>query len=154
MYALTSTGTTVKRFQNEDKSVTFGRSLGIIRPSVNSFMIVIPAVMTRNTTAKATDIADVNLKESAMKYKLINIFTTDTIVTEKHNRETLTNPFKASQWRKHSESCNEKNKSSPVPPTDPKPSFKHTSMVDSIFSLTSQNITFTSKQNQSYKPIY
>lgn len=69
MYALTSTGTTVKSFQNEAKSVRSGRSLGIIKPSLNNFMMTIPAVMTRKTTARPTDMADVNLKESVMKHK-------------------------------------------------------------------------------------
>lgn len=71
MYALTRTGTTVKSLQKEAKSVTFGKSLGIIKPSVHSFMMTIPAVMTRKTTARATDTADVNLKESAVKAQVI-----------------------------------------------------------------------------------
>lgn len=70
MYALTSTGTTVKSFQNDDKSVKFGKSLGIIKPSLNNFKIVMPAVMTRKTIAKASDTADVNLKESARKHQI------------------------------------------------------------------------------------
>jgi len=138
MYALTSTGTTVKSFQNDDKSVTLGRSLGIIKPSVNSLMIVIPAVMTRKTTAKATDTADVNLKESTRKHKPLEYITYQQLL----QRRILTNTLEASQWSKHSEGSNKKNKSSSVPPTNPKPSFKHTSMMDSIFILTSQNITF------------
>ena len=69
MYALTSTGTTVKSLQKDDKSVTFGNSLGIIKPPLKNFVTTIPAVMRRKTTARASDIADVNLKESAMKHK-------------------------------------------------------------------------------------
>lgn len=68
-------------------------------------------------------------------------------------RRILTNSFEASQWSKDSESSNKKNKSSSVPPTNPKPSFKHTSMMDSIFILTSQNITFKiPNKNRVIKP--
>lgn len=74
MYALTSTGTTVKSFQKEAKSVSSGTSLGIIKPSVNNFMVTMTAVMTRKTTARPTDIADVNLKESAMKHKALDYY--------------------------------------------------------------------------------
>lgn len=79
----------MKSFQNDDKSVTLGRSLGIIKPSVNSLMIVIPAVMTRKTTAKATDIADVNLKESARKHTNHHnlSLSTDTSGTEKNTNQ-------------------------------------------------------------------
>ena len=65
MNAVTRTGTTVKRFKKDVKSLTSGSNLGIATPPLISFMMEIPAVMTRNTTARATDNADVNLKESA-----------------------------------------------------------------------------------------
>lgn len=65
MYAVTRTGTTVKRLRNEVRFATSGNNLGIwIVPSIN-LKSVIPTVITRKTTAKATDKADVYLKESA-----------------------------------------------------------------------------------------
>lgn len=64
MNAVTRTGTTVKRFKKDVKSLTSGNNLGIATPPLINFMIDIPAVMMRNTTARATDKADVNLKES------------------------------------------------------------------------------------------
>lgn len=67
MNAVTRTGTTVKRFQKEVKLVTSGSNLGIATPPLINFMMEIPAVMTRNTTARATDKADVYLNESAKK---------------------------------------------------------------------------------------
>lgn len=67
MNAVTRTGTTVNRFQKDVKSVTSGSNLGIGTPPLINFMIEIPAVMMRNTTARATDKADVYLKESAKK---------------------------------------------------------------------------------------
>lgn len=51
----------------EVKLVTSGSNLGIATPPLINFMMEIPAVMTRNTTARATDNADVYLKESAKK---------------------------------------------------------------------------------------
>lgn len=72
MYAVTRTGTTVKRLRTEDRSVTSGNNLGIRTvPSIN-LKSVIPTVITRKTTASATDNADVYLNESAN----INIRTT------------------------------------------------------------------------------
>lgn len=67
MKAVTRTGTTVKRFQKAVKSETSGSNLGIGTPPLINFMIEIPAVIMRNTTARATDKADVNFKESAKK---------------------------------------------------------------------------------------
>jgi len=56
---VTRTGTVVKSFQKDVISVTSGINLGIaILPFIN-LTIVIPTVMTRNTTARATDKADV-----------------------------------------------------------------------------------------------
>lgn len=85
MYAVTRTGTTVKSFQNDVKSVTSGSNLGIIIPPLINFMIEIPIVMTRNTTASATDKAEVNLKESAT------------------TTETKSTVFRASQFIKYGE---------------------------------------------------
>lgn len=65
MYAVTRTGTTVKSSQNEVRSVTLGSNLGIIMLPFINLITVIPTVITRNTTARATDKADVYLKESA-----------------------------------------------------------------------------------------
>ena len=59
MYAVTTTGTTVKRFQKDVMSVTLGNSWGIGMLPSTSFMIAIPAVMTTKTTANATDRAEV-----------------------------------------------------------------------------------------------
>lgn len=65
MYAVTRTGTTVKRLRTDVRSVTSGNSLGIrIVPFIN-LKTVIPTVITRNTTASPTDKADVYLNESA-----------------------------------------------------------------------------------------
>ena len=64
---MTRTGTTVKRFKNDVTSVTSGSNLGIeMLPFIN-LITVIPTVITRKTTARATDKADVNLNESATK---------------------------------------------------------------------------------------
>lgn len=68
---MTRTGTTVKRFQKDVKSVTSGSNLGIGTPPLINFIIEIPAVIMRNTTARATDKADVNFKESAKKSIII-----------------------------------------------------------------------------------
>lgn len=62
---MTRTGTTVKRFKNDDKLVTSGSNLGIITPPLINLITEIPIVMTRNTTASPTDNADVYLNESA-----------------------------------------------------------------------------------------
>lgn len=67
MYAVTRTGTTVKSLITDDKSETAGSNRGIIIPPLINFTIEIPIVITRNATAKATDNADVNLRESAAK---------------------------------------------------------------------------------------
>lgn len=64
---MTRTGTTVKSFKTDDKSVTSGSIRGIATPPLANLIIEIPMVITRNTTARATDNADVNLKESAAK---------------------------------------------------------------------------------------
>lgn len=69
MYAVTRTGTTVKRFKNDVKSVTLGSNLGIeMLPFIN-LIRVIPTVITRNTTASPTDMPDVIFNESASKKK-------------------------------------------------------------------------------------
>lgn len=62
---MTRTGTTVKIFQKDAKSVTLGSNLGIATPPLINLMTEIPTMITRNTTAKATDNAEVNLSESA-----------------------------------------------------------------------------------------
>ena len=67
MNALTSTGTTVKSFKTDDKSVKLGNSFGFIKPPLKNFVTTIPPVMTRKRTARASDVADANLKASAMK---------------------------------------------------------------------------------------
>lgn len=64
MYAVTRTGTTVKRFQTEAKSGTSGNNLGIAMLPASSFTMAMPAVITTKTIARATDKADVNLRES------------------------------------------------------------------------------------------
>lgn len=59
MYAVTRTGTTVKRLKNDVTLVTSGSNLGIkIVPFIN-LKTVMPTVITRKTTASATDKADV-----------------------------------------------------------------------------------------------
>ena len=66
---MTRTGTAVKRFKNDVKSVISGSNLGIeMLPFIN-IVTVIPTVTTRNTTASATDKADVNFNESATTRK-------------------------------------------------------------------------------------
>lgn len=77
MYAVTRTGTTVNSLNTDVTSVTSGSNLGIIMLPLINLKIVIPAVTTRNTTASATDNADVYLNESAsMKYRTIIISST------------------------------------------------------------------------------
>lgn len=65
MKAVTRTGTTVNRFQIDVISVTLGSNLGITILPLKNLIIVIPAVITRNTTASATAKADEYLSESA-----------------------------------------------------------------------------------------
>lgn len=65
MYAVTRTGTTVKRLRTDVKLVTSGNNLGIRTVPFINLKSVIPTVITRNTTASATDKADVYLNESA-----------------------------------------------------------------------------------------
>lgn len=67
MYAVTRTGTTVKSLKTEVKSVTSGNNLGIKMLPLINLKMVIPAVITRKTTASATDNVDVYLKESAKR---------------------------------------------------------------------------------------
>lgn len=62
---MTKTGTTVKSFQIEERSVMVGSNFGIGMVPFISFTMVIPAVMTTNNTANAIDKADVQLNESA-----------------------------------------------------------------------------------------
>jgi len=62
---VTRTGTTVKSEKNDVRSVTSGSNLGIITPPLINFIMEIPTVITRHTTARATDKADVYLNESA-----------------------------------------------------------------------------------------
>ena len=71
MNALTRTGTTVKSFKTDDKSVKLGNSFGFIKPPLKNFVATIAPVMTRKRTARASDVADANLKSSAMKHKSI-----------------------------------------------------------------------------------
>lgn len=70
---MTRTGTTVKSLIADDKLVTSGSNRGIITPPLINLTIEIPMVITRNTTASATDNADVNLKESAAKKIVVRI---------------------------------------------------------------------------------
>lgn len=57
----------MKSLRNDVRSYTSGSNLGInVVPSI-SLKTVIPTVMTRKTTASATDNADVNLNESATR---------------------------------------------------------------------------------------
>lgn len=65
MYAVTRTGTTVKRLTNDIRLGTSGNNLGIRTVPFINLKSVIPTVITRNTTASATDKADVYLNESA-----------------------------------------------------------------------------------------
>lgn len=57
----------MKKFQTDAKSGIFGNNLGIAMLPANNFTIAIPAVIMTNTTARATDTADVNLSESARR---------------------------------------------------------------------------------------
>jgi hypothetical protein len=59
MYAVTRTGTAVKRFQIELRPSNSGKSLGIATVPLKSLRMAIPAVITTKTTARATDSADV-----------------------------------------------------------------------------------------------
>lgn len=65
-------GTTVKSFQNEAWSWTSGASLGQEISPAKSFHIATPAMMTTNTTASATDNADVHFKESVHNIKTLS----------------------------------------------------------------------------------
>ena len=83
---MTRTGTTVKSLKADDRSVTSGSNRGIETPPLSSLTIEIPIVITRNTTARATDSADVNLRESAAKHSAIR---TCTQMTQKHPHNRL-----------------------------------------------------------------
>lgn len=69
MYAVTMTGTTVKRFQNDAKSLISGNNLATEMLPFSNFTTAIPTVITTNTTARITDIADVYFSESEEKKK-------------------------------------------------------------------------------------
>lgn len=63
-------GMVVKSFQNDAWSTSLGIKRGnSMLPSIN-LKIATPAVIATNTTAKATDNADVYLKESASKVSI------------------------------------------------------------------------------------
>lgn len=62
----------MKRFQIDDISVTLGSNLGLSILPLNNLTIVIPAVMTRKTIARATAKPEVYLNESASKIKKLN----------------------------------------------------------------------------------
>lgn len=57
----------MKSLKNDVRSCTSGSSLGINTVPLISLKTVMPTVITRKTTASATDNADVNLKESAIR---------------------------------------------------------------------------------------
>jgi len=57
----------VNRLTIDVASVTAGNSLGMVMPPLIILTIEIPTAMTRKTTARATERADVNLNESATK---------------------------------------------------------------------------------------
>jgi len=59
----------MKSFKNEVKSTISGNNLGALTVPLNNFTITIPAVITTNTTASATDNVEVNFKESANSWK-------------------------------------------------------------------------------------
>lgn len=63
-------GATVKSFQTDAKSGMSGSNFGIGRLPLINLTIAIPAVTATNTTARATDKAEVNLKESACERNL------------------------------------------------------------------------------------
>lgn len=69
MYAVTRIGTTVKRLRNDERLSTSGNNLGIKTDPSIILKRVIPIVITRNTTANATDRAEVYLNESAKTSK-------------------------------------------------------------------------------------
>jgi hypothetical protein len=60
----------VKSLQMDGQSWTSGNSRGIRICPLASLNIVIPAVITTNTTARATDRADVYLSESEMHHEV------------------------------------------------------------------------------------
>jgi hypothetical protein len=64
---VTRTGTAVNNSQIELIPSTSGKSLGISTDPSMSLTIATPAVMTTNTTARATDSADVYRNESVAK---------------------------------------------------------------------------------------
>lgn len=61
----------MKRFHTEDKSVSWGNSLGIDTVPLSNLTTAMPAVMTTNTTARPTDKADVYLNESSEEKRKI-----------------------------------------------------------------------------------
>jgi len=64
---VTRTGTAVKRFQTDARSVISGNNLGIPIPPLSNLTIAIAAVITTKTTARATDKAEVYRRESAVR---------------------------------------------------------------------------------------
>lgn len=63
--AVTITGATVNSSKTEATSVIIGKSLGISMPPIEILKIEIPTAMTRKTSAKPNDNAEVYLRESA-----------------------------------------------------------------------------------------
>lgn len=62
---MTTTGVTVNSSKTEETSVMMGNNLGIPMPPITILKIEIPTAMTRKTTAKPNDNAEVYLNESA-----------------------------------------------------------------------------------------
>ena len=65
--AVTRTGTAVKRFQTDARSVISGNNLGISIPPLSNLTMAIAEVIITKITAKAIDKADVYRRESAVK---------------------------------------------------------------------------------------
>jgi len=65
--AVTITGTAVKSSKNKPRPFTSGNSLGLsVLPWMNA-LIAMPMQMATNTTAKRTDTAEENLKDSVSR---------------------------------------------------------------------------------------
>ena len=111
--------------------------------------MAIPAVITTNTTARATDTADVNLSESEMmintmlrknKEMLIMRIAMDVRIAC-----LLADALERCQRGEHAEGGDREDGEAPVPPVWAEPSFYHAMVVHAVGGGSREHVTFVSR---------
>ena len=111
--------------------------------------MAIPAVITTNTTARATDTADVNLSESEMmintmlrknKEMLIMRIAMDVRIAC-----LLADALERCQRGEHAEGGDGEDCEAPVPPVWAEPSFYHAMVVHAVGGGSREHVTFVSR---------